>query len=93
MPTEIRIKPSVIPIRSRVSFGTPGMRGARRMRNQALGAAETDGELDDLQSVEQAKRLRLSALDAETERRSRALALALEHRLPRIVGVRESRDN
>src|SRR5271154_3336252 len=39
-------------------LGQSGMRGARGMRYQTLRAAETDCELDDLKSIEQAKRLR-----------------------------------
>ena len=62
------------------------MRRAGRVRHQGLGAAETHRKLDHLQRIEQAKCLRLSALDGEAESRARALALPLEHRLPRIVG-------
>ena len=45
------------------------------MLHQALGAPEADGQLDDLEGVEQAERLGLAAVDLERERRARRLAL------------------
>src|SRR5580693_6085595 len=63
---------------------------AGRMRNQGLGAAQADRELDELQAVEQTKRLRLPALHRKAEGRSRAIALPVENGLARIVRGEES---
>src|SRR5579862_3082546 len=62
-----------------------GMRRARGMRNQGLGAPQAHRQLDELQTVEQAERLGLAAFHGEAEGRPRALALAVEHRLAGIV--------
>ena len=70
MPIETRIVASETPRRSRVSFGHAGMGGGGRVAGQRFGAAEADGELEDLQRVEDAEGLRLAALDVEGEGRA-----------------------
>src|SRR5580698_570427 len=70
-------------------LGHARVSGAGRVRHQGFGAAEAHCELDHLQCVEHAKRLRLAALDRESECRARALALPLEYRISRIVGGQE----
>src|SRR5580704_4054269 len=66
-------------------LGDARMRGAGRMRHQSLGASQAHRELDHLQGVEQAKRLRLAALDRKSECRAGALALSTEHRISRVA--------
>src|ERR1700733_8940651 len=71
-------------------LGDARMRGAGRMRHQSLGASQAHRELDHLQGVEQAKRLRLAALDRKSECRAGALALPPEHRVSRVVRTQEA---
>src|SRR5262245_19262415 len=55
----------------------PRMRGRGRMANERLRAAEADGKLEDLQRIEHAKGLRLTAGHVEREGGARRLALRL----------------
>src|SRR5580692_3307720 len=70
-------------------LGHARVSGAGRVRHQGFGAAQAHRELDYLQCVEHAKRLRLAALDRESEGGARALALPLEYRISWIVGCQE----
>src|SRR6185503_5695920 len=62
------------------------MRHRRGRAGEGLGAAETDGEMRDLQRVEERERLFLAALEIEREGRAGAGAMAaVDVRLARTV--------
>ena len=68
---------SVTPRRSRVSFGHAGMGGRGGVAGERFGAPEAHRELEDLEGVQDAERLRLAAPHVEREGRARRLALRL----------------
>ena len=75
MPIDSRIVESSTPIRWRTSSGHAGMGHGCRVAGKRFGAAEADGQLEDLQRVQEAEGGRLAAVDVEGEGRAGAGAL------------------
>ena len=71
MPIDMRINAGVMPISRRASSVSPECTVVAGWQIKRFGAAEADGELEDLQPVEKGEGLRLAALRPRTRRSSR----------------------
>ena len=86
MPTDRRTSPSSMPSSARTSAGTEAWVMMRRMLDQALDAAETFGEREQLAALQEARRALEPALDAGGDDAAEAAHLALGEFMLRMRG-------